>query len=97
MNFVISNNPIDYVKCWLLNKHEDYTQKVWMRKPYKATCKICKDTLRSKECKFSPEQCGWERLEDGYWWVCHRCLEHRDFTPYIAEIDEKERQLWEKS
>lgn len=30
-------------------------------------------------------------------WICHRCLEHRDFKPFIKEIDKQKEELWRKA
>ena len=44
---------------------------------------------------YSPMQCGWAKL-DKYTYICHSCLCHRNFRPYIEQIDEDERKFWEK-
>ena len=99
MRITFSNNPIDHIQCWLSNKYEDYTQYVWNKKHHRVTCRICGDVLDSNKEKYSPEQCGWKKI-NGYTyktWICHRCLEHRDFKPFIKEIDKQKEELWRKA
>ena len=92
MIITFSNNPIDRFRCWLSNKYEDLTQFRWQLKHHRIECHICGEVLDSTETKFSPEQCGWKRIRKQWYkpWICHNCLEHRNFKPYIKKIDEKE-------
>lgn len=97
MQISMSNNPIDRLNCYLHNKKEDLSRVVWlMGKRKKIECRICGDTLDSYKDVWSPMQCGWVRINK-YKWVCHRCLDHRDFKKYIPMVDEDERKLWEES
>lgn len=90
MQIIFSNNPISKMQCWLNNTYEKLTQIRWKCKHHYIQCHICGEILDSREVSYSPEQCGWKRLKDQWYkpWICHRCLEHRDFKPYINEIDQ---------
>lgn len=94
MQICFSNNPIDKLSCWLNNKYEEFTQFRWQLKHHRVECRICGDVLDSNEIKFSPEQCGWKRLKDQLYkpWICHTCLEHINFKPYIRMIKEAEEK-----
>lgn len=94
MVFYLGTDLRGRLSCWLENKYEQWTHHVWLSKPHHVNCKICGGTMRSDREKFSPEEAGWKHVD--YFWICHRCLEHRDFKPYIKQIDEDERKLWEK-
>lgn len=97
MQISISNNPIDKLDCFLHNKKEELSRVIWLMGEHKKVeCKICGDVLDSYKDVFSPMQCGWQRISK-YRWVCHRCLEHRNFRPFIEAVDEEERKLWEES
>jgi hypothetical protein len=92
---LFSNNPIDEIKTLAHNTTEGLSRLFWLiGKKKKVQCTICGDVLDSRKDMYSPMQCGWGRI-DHYTWICHRCLQHRDFTPYIEQIDEDERRLWE--
>lgn len=96
MIFTTSNNPIVKLSCYLENKKEELSRVQWlMGKHKKIECRICRGTLDSYKDVFSPVQCGWKQI-DKYIWICHKCLDHRDFTPYIKQIDETERKAFEK-
>ena len=96
MRVTFSGNIVNKLGCWLSNLREAYTYTVWNKKPHKATCVICKDTIRSQsDMSYSPEQCGWERINK-YQYICHRCLCHRNFVPYIQQVDKDEDEAWEK-
>lgn len=86
MTFTFSHNPIDILNVKLMNLHEQYTHWVWNRKRHNVKCIICGKVLDSKRDLYSPEECGWGSV-DKYTWICHRCLCHRDFRPYIKLID----------
>lgn len=77
--------------CFIYNKYEDYTKYIWNRKRYIVKCRICGDILDSKYDKYSPEQCGWKKLKNDKYqpWICHQCLSHRNFKPFIHLIDKK--------
>lgn len=96
MQFSFSRNPIINIKCWLSNEYEKLTQIRWIMKHHRVICHICGDVLDSAETPYSPEQCGWKRLNSEWHkpWVCHTCLEHRNFKPFIKEIDKREEDLW---
>ena len=95
MIFTFDNNPISRLDCFLHNKMEDLSRVHWlMGKRKEVECRICGDKLDSRKDMYSPMQCGWKRIGK-YTWVCHRCLDHRNFRPYIEQIDEDERKLWE--
>ena len=97
MQFSISNNPLDKLDCYLYNKKEELSRVIWLLgKRKKIECKICGKTMDSWHDNYSPMQCGWRKISK-YRWICHRCLEHRDFRKYIPQIDEDERKLWEKN
>jgi len=97
MKITLNNNPIDRLSCFFHNKIEELSRVHWlMGKHKKIECKICGATLDSYRDTFSPMQCGWRKITK-YKWICHRCLDHRDFTPYINQIDEDERRIWEKN
>lgn len=86
MQITISNNPIDKFLVWIDNKREDYTQKVWQKKPHYVKCRLCGSELHSQDYlkrikdEYSPEQCGWRRLKDkdgwNWGWICHSCDGH---------------------
>ena len=92
MRFTFDNNPISRLECFLYNKMEDLSRVHWlMGKTKKVECRICGDKLDSRKDIYSPKQCGWKKI-DKFTYVCHRCLDHRDFRPYIKQIDEEERK-----
>ena len=91
------SNIISTAYVTALNTYEKFTHWYWNRKPHHVTCNICYKTLRSDECEYSPEECGWKCSKDGWVWVCHQCLYHRDFRPYIEQVDEDERKIWESA
>lgn len=96
MQISLNNNPIDKLECFLHNKKEELSRVFWlMGKHKKVKCKICGDVLDSYGDVWSPMQCGWQHI-GRYTWICHRCLEHRNFKKYIPMIDEDERKLWEE-
>jgi len=96
MIFTTSNNQIDKLSCYLDNKKEELSRVHWlMGKHKKVECTICGDILDSYRDIWSPMQCGWYKIGE-YRWICHRCLDHRDFRKYIPQIDEDERKLWEE-
>lgn len=86
MVFTFSNNPIDILNIKLINLHEKYTHWVWNKKHHNVRCVICGDVLDSKSHPYSPEESGWKCV-DKYTWICHSCLYHRDFMPYIKLVD----------
>ena len=97
MQFSLSNNPIDKLSCWMHNKREKLSQVKWIIGKHKEVeCRICGDKLNNYIDMYSPMQCGWKRIGK-YIWICHSCLDHRNFKPYIEQIDEDERKLWEKN
>ena len=97
MKITLNNNPIDHLSCCFHNKIEELSRVQWlMGKHKKVECRICRDTMDSWKDIYSPIQCGWKQINK-YTWICHRCLYHRDFTPYIEQIDEAERKAFEKS
>lgn len=97
MQISISNNPLDKLSCWIYNKTEELSQVRWiMGKHKECECRICGNKLDNRRDMYSPMQCGWMRVGK-YRYICHRCLEHRNFKPYIEQIDEDERKLLEKS
>lgn len=88
MRISMSNNPLDRLSCYIHNRIEDLSQIIWiMGKNKKVKCKICGNVLNSWRDMYSPMQCGWCRI-DRYTWICHQCLEHRDFKKYIKQIDQ---------
>lgn len=97
MQISMSNNPIDKLSCYLHNKKEDLSRVHWlMGKRKKVECRICGDILDSWHDVYSPMQCGWRRIGK-YVWICHSCLDHRNFKPFIDMIDEEERKRWEEA
>ena len=80
--------------CWASNKYEDYTMYIWNKRRHRATCRICGDVLDSRVDAHSPEQCGWKKIRGELYnpWICHRCLCHRDFKPFIDTIDKQEEE-----
>lgn len=84
-------NLIDYLFMTTSNLKERLTRIQWRFRPHHVDCRICGATLRSDKCPYSPEECGWGKINK-WTWVCHRCLCHRDFKPYIPQIDEYERK-----
>lgn len=98
MKITFLNNLISQICCWLDNEYELLTQLRWKSKHHRVKCHICGEILDSSTEKYSPEQCGWKRLKNEWCrpWICHSCLCHRDFKPYIKvidkEIQEKENQ-----
>ena len=92
MVFTFSNNPIDRLGCWIENKKEELSRVKWrMGKHKKIECRICGDILDSRKDIWSPEQCGWHKVNK-YTWICHRCMDHRNFRPFIEMIDEADRK-----
>ena len=59
-----------------------------------ATCMICGETLTPKKIKYSPEQGGWKYIKETNGWLCHRCIDHRQFQDYIQLIDLDEEIMW---
>lgn len=86
-------NPIDYLFMTISNLKERLTRIQWRFRPHHVVCRICGEVLRSDQDKYSPEECGWGKI-DKWTWICHSCLCHRDFKPYIPQIDEDERKKW---
>ena len=72
----------------------------WRSKPHMAECAICGEILHSKNDYYSPEECGWMKIIDSVWktrehqWLCHRCHCHRDFKPFIEEVDRREKEKY---
>jgi len=96
MRVSMNSNPIDKLSCIIHNKIEELSRVHWlMGKHKKIECRICGTILDSYRETFSPMQCGWGKINK-YTWICHKCLDHRDFTPYIEQIDEAERKAFEK-
>lgn len=96
MVFTFNNNPIDKLYCWVENKKEDISRVCWLTgKRKKVECRICGNILDSYKDIWSPEQCGWHRVNK-YSWICHRCFDHRNFRPFIEMIDEADRKTWEE-
>ena len=96
MQISLSNNPIDKLDCFLHNKIEELSRVMWlMGKRKKVKCRICGDVLDSYKDMYSPMQAGWKRVGK-YTWVCHNCLEHRNFRPFIEAIDEADRKRHEE-
>ena len=97
MKFTISNNPIDKLSCWIYNKKEELSQVKWITGKHKeCECRICGDKLDNRKDMYSPMQCGWVRIGK-YTWICHSCLCHRNYRPYVEKVYEDERKLWEKT
>ena len=97
MRFSFSNDPISRFECFLYNKTEDLSRVHWlMGKTKEVECRICGDKLNNRKDMYSPKQCGWKKA-DKFTWVCHRCLDHRNFIPFIKMIDEAERKEWEEN
>ena len=97
MIYKFNPSPIDRIKIFIENKWLEYTDKVWNKEPHKITCHICGDFLKSQEpYSHSPEQCGWRRIDGERWYICHRCLCHRNYRPYVGQVDEDERKAWER-
>lgn len=85
MIFNFSNNLIDQIKTDILNKYEEWTQKIWLSKPHHVRCKLCNKVVRSDKIPFSPEQMGWRHLRQinnikhqKWGWICHSCDGHFD-------------------
>ena len=96
MQISLSNNPLDKLDCFLHNKTEELSRVIWlMGEQKKAECRICGDVMDSYKDVFSPTQAGWRRIGK-YTWVCHNCLEHRNFRPFIKIVDEADRKYWEE-
>ena len=97
MYFTFSKNPINRIKIWFWNKLEEYFRKVWQKNTrYYVQCRICGEILRSANTDYSPIEAGWDRMKNHSIWICHRCMSHRNFKPYIDKIDEDERRVWEQ-
>lgn len=97
MQISISNNPIAKLSCYLHNKKEDLSQLYWINgKRKKVECRICGRVLDSWKDKYSPMQCGWHKVDKYNNWICHRCFDHRDFSPFIDMIDEENNKWWEE-
>lgn len=85
----------DWIWITSHNLYERWTHYVWNHGNYRVKCRICGDRMWSYQEWYSPEECGWESTKHGKW-ICHRCLAHRNFKPYIQKADEDERKLWQK-
>ena len=96
MIYTFSYNPIIRFKCWLANKRLEHADKIWNSGLHNVRCRICNATMSSDECDFSPQNAGWGKIENRRIWICHRCLDHRDFTPYIKQVDQDEEEVWRK-
>lgn len=83
------------IEADLYNLNERISHIQWNLKPYHVECCICGRVLRSDECDYSPEEGGW-RKADKWTWICHKCLCHRDYKPYVKQVDEDEEAAWEK-
>lgn len=96
MQITLSKNPIINIKCWLGNEYEKLTQIRWKREHHRVVCRICGDVLDSTKDPYSPEECGWYRLKGRIFrpWICHKCLCHRNFQPFIKDIDKCEEDFW---
>lgn len=95
MQISLSNNPIDKLSCWIHNKKEELSQVKWIMGHHKeCECRICGDKLNNRRDMYSPMQCGWERV--GHTYICHSCLSHRNFKPFIEMIDEADRKFYEE-
>ena len=72
---------------------EKFTPWYWNRKPHHVRCVICDETMNSRDQKWSPEMAGWKQTKDG-WWICHSCLFHRNFVPFMRAVDYAEDDAW---
>ena len=88
MTIYLGNNVFARLLVAFDNWYEKYTTKVWVKGNYKATCAICGDTMTSSTSKYSPQECGWDQLKSSGRWICHRCLCHRNYIPYINLVDD---------
>ena len=94
MMFTFSSNPIDKLRCVIYNKTEEISEFFWHNGKHKQIeCHICGDKLDSYKDLYSPIQCGWEKINK-YRWICHKCLGHRNFKPYIEMIDADEEKFY---
>ena len=86
--------------CWKSNTLEKCSRIWWNRKrTSRIECCICGDVLTSEEENSpSPDECGWMMANlHGYKkWFCHRCVDHRDFSPYIELTDLDESIIWKE-
>ena len=83
----------------LANAYENFTCWYWNKKPHHVRCRICGEVKKTDRYNdtFSPEQCGWKQTKDGHVWICHDCLCHRNFKPYIKQVDIDEIERWKKT
>lgn len=96
MKVSFNSNLINQLQCTIDNKLEDLSRIQWLiGKRKKIECKICGETLDSIKDVYSPRQYGWKCI-DKYTWICHSCLCHRNFKPYIKKIDDNEHKEWEE-
>lgn len=96
MRITFSNNPIDKLSCYIDNKKEELSRIRWLMGKHKEVeCRICGDILDSYKDIWSPEQCGWHRVGK-YSWICHRCMDHRNFRPFIKMVDEADKRHLER-
>lgn len=86
--------------CWKSNTLEKCSHIKWnMKRTNRVECCICGDVLTSEEKNSpSPDECGWIMgNRHGFKrWFCHRCVEHRDFSPYIELVDIDESIMWKE-
>ena len=84
-------------KIWFYKERlkENLSDRIWKMGRDSINCIICGQELNPKQDP-SPYCCGWKMI-DRYSWICHQCLDHYDYTPYVnlAEIDES--ILWSRS
>ena len=91
MKILIESELLDDFKCSFRNFIEEVKNRRWQRGRHRCVCHVCGDVLDSKECRYSPEACGWMRLKKNIYhpWICHSCLEHHKEDWVKRNNDEK--------
>lgn len=85
MYITFSNKLIDNILCKIDNLKEDWARFTWHRKHHNVRCQICDEVLDSNKTYWGPKDCGWGQIRGTKMWICHQCLCHRDFKPYIEQ------------
>lgn len=84
----LGNNIFERLLVVFDNWREQHATKIWTKGNYKAVCTICGEIMTSSNSNYSPEECGWDRLKTSGRWICHSCLCHRNYKPYVNLVDD---------
>lgn len=88
----------DWILTYISNINLRVCDYKWNFAPHKARCVICGKVIKSMDLDYSPKSCGWCRIRSYYGkhFICHKCLAHRNYKPYVKQVDEDEENLWRK-